>query len=245
MGRGTQSIHLVIAEAEDVAAAWLAHGLRDRGLRVELVTPTALCDGATLEQRMIGAATRLRIALADSRVLDGDRVAGVVNRMVHVPLSVLARSEPEDRIYVEAEWRALLCSLVGALPGPVIEPPYPHSLMGRWRSLPEWLVLAHRAGLPTSPWVWADGEVAPSVDTEVSGIRLLVIGDQVVSLDPKRTPKQVAAASQRLAILAGLSVLEVRLVDDGRLSFAFADQMPDLRDGGDRVLAAFERLFNG
>ena len=166
--------------------------------------------------------------------------------MVRVPIHALARSEPDDRTYVEAEWRALLCSLLSALPGRVLDAPHPHSLVGRWRSPPEWLVLAHNAGLPAARWEWNDGDDAPGpgVDLEGDGVRLLVIGDDVVPLEPASVvPAEIAAACRRLATLAGTSVLEVRLADIGSLTFVSANQLPDLREGGDHVVAAFARML--
>jgi len=244
VGRGAQPIHLILAETEDATAAWLAAGLVERGLRTASVTPSQLCGATTLEHRLIGAGATFRITLDDDRVLDSRAIASVVNRMVRVPLSVLAHSEPADRSYVEAEWRALLCSLLNAIPGRIIDPPHPHSLAGRWRSPPEWLILAHEAGLPTPRWQWTDADDAPTLDLErdADPVRVLVVGGEALSLSP--VPDEVVAACQRLAELAGVSVLEVRLVENGRLTFGFADQLPDVREGGDAALAMYARMLS-
>jgi hypothetical protein len=229
-----------------VAAAWLAGGLVERGLSVELLTPTQLCDAMTLDHRLVEGSASFHIALADGRVLDSGTVAGVVNRMVRVPLSALARSEPADRTYVEAEWRALLCSVLDSLPLRLIDPPHPHSLAGRRRSLPEWLVLAHQAGLQTPRWEWIEGADAPTLHPEPDGetVRLLVMGGDVIRLASNMpVPVATADACRRLAELASVSILEVRLAKDDRLAFQFADQLPDLRDGGDRVIAALVAML--
>jgi hypothetical protein len=241
VGRGAPSAFVVLAEAEDVAAAWLAGGLVKRGLPVELVTPTQLCDATTLDHRLAEGSATFRIALADGRVLDSGSLAGVVNRMVRVPLSALARSEPADRTYVEAEWRALLCSLLDSLPLRLIDPPHPHSLAGRHRSSPEWLVLADQAGLQTPRWEWTEGADAPALDPEPDGeaVRLLVMGGEVISLASYApVPVETADACRRLAELASVSILEVRLAKDDGLTFQFADRLPDLRDGGERIITA-------
>lgn len=232
-----------MAEADDAAALWLADGLKARGLATEVATPTQLCEATTLEHRISSGSAMFRIGLEDGRVLEGRELAGVVNRITRVPLSVLARSEPDDRGYVEAEWRALLCSLLGAVRGRVVDPPHPHWLWGRWRSPPEWLVLAHRAGLRTPQWVWNDDEPAPGTTLDEAGdvARILVVGDRALTLTP--APAGEAECCRRLAALAGASVLEVRLVGAGRPAFAFADQLPDLREGGDPAIAAFARLL--
>jgi hypothetical protein len=161
--------------------------------------------------------------------------------MVRVPLSVLARSETADRAYVEAEWRALLCSLLESLPVRVIDSPHPHSLAGRRHSSPEWLALAARAGLLTPRWEWTEGADAPAFDPEPDGeaVRLLVMAGDVIRLASNAPmPVATADACRRLAELAGASILEVGLATD-RLTFQFADQLPDLREGGDRLIAAF------
>jgi hypothetical protein len=246
VGRGAPSTFLVIAEAEDAAAAWLAGGLVERGLPVEFLTPTQLCDATTFDHRLVEGTASFRLALADGRVLDSGTFAAVVNRMVRVPLSALARSDPADRTYVEAEWRALLCSLLNSLPARLIDPPHPHSLAGRRRSPPEWLLLADQAGLRTPRWEWTDAADTPALDPEPEGesVRLLVIGDDVIRLaSSARVPVAAADACRRLSELASTSILEVRLTADDRLTFQFADQLPDLRDGGDRIVTAFVRML--
>jgi hypothetical protein len=240
--RDAQSIVLIVAEAEDAAALWLAEGLRARGLSIEVATPAQLCD-STIEHRVLGASATFRISMDDGRVLDGLEIACVLNRMHSVPLSILARTEPEDRGYVEAEWRALLCSLLHAVRGRVIEPPHPHWLSGRWRSPPEWLALAHRAGLRTPTWVWNDQEPAPTtnLDAEAEVARVLVVGDSALKVTP--TPDEAVEGCRKLAALAGASVMEVRFVGVERPTFAFADQIPDLRAAGDAAITAFARML--
>src|SRR5262249_6754430 len=151
----------ILAEAEDASAPSLAGGLDAHGLSIELATPAQLCAGA-IEHRLKDGAATFRIGLQDGGVLDALDVGGVVNRVLRIPLSVLRRSERADRSYVEAEWRALLCSVLRAVPGRVIDPPHPHSLSGRWRSPPEWLALARRAGFRTPEWLWSDHAPAPT-----------------------------------------------------------------------------------
>jgi hypothetical protein len=188
------------------------------------------------------ASATFRATLDDGRVIDSRDVVAVVNRMARVPLSVLARSEAEDRAYVEAEWRALLCSLLVAIPGPVIDSPHPYALAGQWRSPPEWLRLAHEAGLPTPAWRWSDEGAEPGFDLDADGepVRILMIGGEIVS--PRAVPDAIAAACRRLAGLVGVSVLGLQLIGP-RGVFAAAEPLPDLRDGGDAAIAAYSRLL--
>lgn len=234
--RGTQTAGVILAEPEDATATWLAAGLAEHRLLAVVITPLQLCEAA-LELRLNGRDSSFRITLEDGHVLDRTNIGFVFNRMTSVPLSMVARSVPDDRAYVEAEWRAVLCSLINAIPGRVFERPHPHSLLGRWRSPPEWLLLAHRAGLATPAWAWTDEAAVPTVDpASDKGARVLVIGSETLSLSP--LPHEAAAGCRRLAELAAISILEVTLVGDGRPTFAFANQLPDLRDGGDRAIAA-------
>jgi hypothetical protein len=241
---------LILAEPEDEAAAWLAAGLAASGLHTDLVTTEQLCDAAALEHRLGGTSATFRITLNDGRALDSRAIGAVVNRMARVPMSVLARSEAPDRTYVEAEWRALLCSLLVAIPGPVIDSPHPHALAGQWRSPPEWLRLAHEAGLRTPAWRWSGRNANPSVDLDANRepLRVLMVGGEAVS--PRALPDATAAVCRRLADLVGVSVLGLELVEargavasDGPPTFAAADQLPDLRDGGDAAVAAYARLL--
>jgi hypothetical protein len=251
--RPSGSPWIVLAESADPVGAWLRDGFVSRGLPAELVTAAELF-GAPLWRHEIptaGAPARLHIALADGRRLEGERIAGVVNRLSGVPSVVLDRGEPEDRIFADQEWKALVCSSLYGLAArgvPVIEPPDPYILSGRWRSPAAWVVLASRAGFAVPAWRWT-GLLPDAVDTpdSESSLRLLVVGNTVTEADGQGgaaapVSQAMLEACGRLAVEADRTLLAVTALDGEPPIFLSADPLPDPREWGDAIFDALTTL---
>lgn len=187
----------------------------------------------------------LEVRLADGRVLESRRIGGVLNRLIGIPDDYLSRAEEADRDYVEQEWRALLVSALLGLSRraiPVVEPPHPYALSGRWRSPVEWSLLAARAGLAVRPWEWRDGLPDPG-GPDRSSASVLVIGDRVLA--DGRLGAEIPAACRRLAALAGRATLQVELGTDeaGTAVFAGAGALPDFRSRGEAAVEALAAVL--
>jgi hypothetical protein len=239
---------LVLAHSGDAVAHWAALGLRDAGLApLELVTAEELCIGASWEHRVSSERASVGIELADGRVIAGDRLGGVLNRLTHVPAAYLSRVAASDRRYVTAEVAALLLSALEALPCRVVNRPHPLGLSGHWRWPAEWHNLATEAGLPVTPYALdSDRGVAPqawSNESPPETITLLVVGDAVIG---HPVEADLRAGCRRLARLAGTDLLGVELARTGACGvprFLGATPMPDLRGGGSTALAALVTLL--
>jgi hypothetical protein len=239
---------LVLAHAGDPIAHWTAHGLREAGLEpLELLTAEELCTGAIWEHRVGRDRASVRIELADGRVIAGERLSGVLNRLTHVPATYLSRVATSDRGYVLAEMAALLLSALQALPCPVVNRAHPLGLSGHWRWPAEWHSLAAEAGLPAARFVLDSNHGASQGALRgcqsVATTTQLVIGEAVVG---PPLAADLRAGCRRLARLAQTELLGVDLALSGAAGvpgFIGATPAPDLRGGGAAALAALARLL--
>lgn len=243
---GTATTRLILCEPQDVVASWIRDGLESQGLETVLVTSEQLCAAERWEHRVASSGTSFEVRLADGRVLDGRRIGGVLNRLVGIPLTYLARAEETEREYVEQEWRALLASALAGLSHhgvPVVEPPHPYAVSGRWRSPVEWSILAAHAGLPVQSWAWSDGLPAAQILTQPT-ISVLVVGRRVIAGGPIGRP--VRDSCRRLARLADRITLEVQFGTNeaGPITFAGVAGMPDPRSKGKAALEALAAVLS-
>ena len=235
----------VFCRADDLPALWAYRGLKQRGLApLEIFTPEALVYNRRLEHRLQGDRAVTHLELVDGRVLDGDRVRGVINRLDYLPVEQFRSASPEDQTYAAMEQQAIYLSWLSSLPGVMINPPGPRGLCGDVRSPAEWAWLATHAGLPVLPfhqdehrsgddypvegepgisaehWVVFDGEVYGDVDSSL--------------IDTLRN------AIRRLAIACGLRLfgLTFSRTRTGDLRFRSASVLPDLNLGGEALLDA-------
>lgn len=235
-------MYLILASATDLAALWAWQGLVARGLApVEMVTAESLVTAPYWEHRVgNGSRTALRITLPDGRFLDASAVRGALNRLTAVPAGFLQTSA--DRSYASQELYAFFLSWLHTLPRPLLNPPAPQGLCGRWRPSSEWVWLALQAGLPTAPFRQSSREDPPRLYGEKP---LLPPGSagRTVLVTAGRTsgapaPRDVLAGCIRLAKLAGTPLLGVDFAQGlaGSWTFAGANPWPDLRLGGELLL---------
>jgi hypothetical protein len=234
-------MYLVFASPTDAPALWAWQGLLARGLPADLVTADALVAAPYWEHRVgNGGRTALRITLPDGRFVDASAVRGALNRLTAVPAGFLAASA--DRSYANQELYAFFLSWLRALPGPLLNPPSPQGLCGRWRPSSEWVWLAARAGLPTAPFQQSSEDAPPSLYGEkplfppgAPGRTVLVTAGRTSGAP---APRNVLAGCLRLAAEARAPLLGVDFVAGpaGSWTFAGATPWPDLRLGGELLL---------
>jgi hypothetical protein len=174
------------------------------------------------------------VELRDGRSFRGDRLSGVLNRLVAVGPSQLPRAAPADREYASQELYAFFLSWLTAVPGRVLNQPSPQGLSGPWLERSEWLVLAARAGLPTAPYRHS-ARSARAYRPAAPQRTVVVVGRR--ALGPL-APREVVAGCGRLARLTRTAILGVDFrVEAGRTwVFAGATPLPELRRGGERLV---------
>ncbi|MBI4539869.1 MAG: hypothetical protein HY704_10220 [Gemmatimonadetes bacterium] len=161
---------LVICHPWDLPALWAYRGLTRRGLGpLELVSVEALLAATRWEHRLSANGAFFDVTLVDGRRFTSESVAGVLNRILVAAPPQLLSVVPSDRRYAEQEFLALVLSWLNAVRGPVLNPATPQGLSGRWRSEPEWRVVAAQAGLSVTPFRVSSAMPAHPGSSGVSG----------------------------------------------------------------------------
>jgi hypothetical protein len=238
-------VFLLLHDSGDPVAPWLAAGLRAHGLaRVETVSNHDLAAAVRWEHRLDGSGDASEVRLADGRVLSSRTLRGTLNRLNAIPGDCVAVGLPRDRAYALQELTALVASWLYSLPGPVLNRPRGLGLSGPWLHRSEWTRLAAVAGLPVEPYVETSddpgsGGAAPPFPVAATAF---VVADEVLAPD---VPEGIAAGCRRLAQLAHTGLLSVHLAHTDDWRFMAASAVPDLREGGDAVLALLAGALTG
>lgn len=227
---------LAFCDADDRSAAWLIAGLRRRGLTPLVpITPEALVTSRRLVHEVTDASVRTRFTLPDGGTIDTNEVAGAINRLGQLPLSLLARASASDGWYAGQEVQAVVLSLLAGLGARAVNRPVPPGLCGPEPPFAQWCVLAGRAGLTVPPLTL--GTDAPRNHLHLIARGTCVVFDQTTFGTP--VPPPVADACVRLAAMVGTRLLSVTLArGDEEWVFAGASPRGDVRSGGDALLDA-------
>jgi hypothetical protein len=203
---------LVLCSAQDVSGLWAFQGLQLCDLRpIELVTAEMLPYSLRWEHTLGASDPSISITLVDDRVIKNGAVRAVLNRLTHVHLQHLAGAQDYD--YVMQEYTAFFMTWLFALPQPVINRADAQGLCGAWRHISEWVWLAGRAGLPTTPYRQTSTD---QIDEAVEMRRLhpvgtptvgaIVVGDRVFG---PSFPPEIREACFRLTQLSKTALLGI------------------------------------
>jgi hypothetical protein len=231
-------VYCVFCRADDLPALWAYRGLKRRGLDpLEIFTPEALVYNRRLEHRLQASETITRIELADGRVLESAKLRGVLNRLSYLPVDHFRAALADDRPYAGLEQQAIFLSWMHALPGVVINRPWPRSLCGEFRSPAEWVWLAVKAGLPVLPYHQSDGQ-ALDYPLKNATYRMVAFDGQIYNVFYPWVDESLRNSIHLLAGLSGLRLmgLDFLLNPAGEPQFVNATSLPDLQLGGDVLL---------
>jgi hypothetical protein len=237
---------LILCEEADVAAAWAAGGLRQRGVETDIVTGADLAVAGRLEHRVGRSGATFELELAGGRRLCGRTVKGLLNRLSFVPAACLRRIGGPDRDYAVQEIYALYLSWLHSLPGPLLNPPAPQGLCGNWRHLSSWTALAVQAGVPVMPYRQSSKDDPTALWPGVAGpapATVFVVGERIVA--HPAVPRRWDEACRKLAGSAGVKLLGIDFAPgaDGQWRFVGASVMPDLMRGGEQVAEALAAVL--
>lgn len=243
-------MRLVLCSANDISAHWAFNGLKRRGVdALEMVYSETLPFSLSWEHRLRGDGASIRITLSDGRLIDGDSIKAVINRLIAIPPMELTHSP--DAEYATQEFSALFLSWLYALPGQVLNRATPQGLCGQWRHLSEWVWLATRAGLPVPPYKQSNRDQINEAITErrlfpygTPTRTLIVINGTVCGSE---VPAAIREGCAKLWEFAETAILGLEFAQpqgaDGKWLFAGATPMPDLRYGGEQLLDQLARLL--
>lgn len=222
---------------------WAVTGLRRLGLQpFEIILPEELLIGARIAHRIGEDGADVHVELHDGRKFNAENIAGVLNRLLEMPVTCLRELGERDREYVAEEQRALYVSWLSSLPCPVLNRPSPAGLCGEWRDACEWQLLASAAGLDSLP-ISCSSRDADRAESLTNPVTLLVVGSQVVGVAPVEvTTGSLALAQRSRTALLGLTF--ERNVED-RWRFITATPHPDLLIGGRTGLEALAVALGG
>lgn len=193
-----------------------------------------------------------------SVVVGGERIAqsqlrGVVTRLPAVTASELPMIAAQDRTYAATEMTAFLSYWLSSLTCPVLNRPGPAGLCAPgWRT-EQWVLTAHRLGIPVravhrdvgvfsagaetrditgEPSAAADLREADDTGAVGEAVRVTVVGEQCLGADDESMRRHARA----LAAAADVAMLSVLFEDTGS-SVRFVDAHP-WADGHDLQVAA-------
>ncbi len=240
---------LVLCPPDDVPALWAASRLGARGIYpLAVLTPELLHYSFGWEHRLHReGGTSIAFTLADGQRIEGRAIRGVLNRIAALPVTLVERIVPADRLYTLQEWTALHISWLSSLRAPVLNLPVMAGLCGAWRHESEWAWLAGQAGLEApayrqgvGPGDRASAQTAAASESRIVRTVIVVDGQTVDA----QLPDALADGCARLAGLARTRILGVDL--DARTgAFIGASPRPDLRLGGDAVVDALAHALKG
>ena len=246
-------VWLVLAPEADEAARWAAERLPGAGLDPLCLVTDADLAGAVWEHRLDDDGVATRLTLADGRLLASSEVEGTLNRLIQAPAGLMMALLPADRDYAFQEFSALFLSWLASLPGPVLNPPGTRGLGGAWRSPTEWAVLAAEAGVPFAPVTFDSTDEGPDADAwrawpPYAPIEedVIVVGEAVFAREP--LDEAALAAYRCLTRRAGTPILGIAsagAAGGGPRAAAAMTPLPDLRAGGDELIAALAAALRG
>jgi hypothetical protein len=237
---------LILCEETDMAAAWAAGRLRQRGVATDVVTGADLAAAGRLQHKVGRSGATIELDLTGGRRLRGATVKGLLNRLTFIPTACLRRIGGPDRDYAIQEIYALYLSWLHSLGGPLLNAAAPQGLCGNWRHPSSWIALAIAAGVPAMPYrqssrddpnpLW-QGLAAPAPAT------VFVVGERIVP--HPSVPRGLDEACRRLSRAAGVELLGIDFAPgpDGHWRCTGASVMPDLMRGGEAVADALAQAF--
>lgn len=227
---------LVLCEPEDTCGLWLAAEFARRGCKVDLVMPDELAVSSRLSLVISKERDRATIHLADGRIIDGDSLAGVINRMERFPRPLLSSASDRDVIYASEEIRAATVAWFAALNCPVLNAPTPYSALGVSASDVFWRHRAEVLGIRAASITLGVEHV---VDQQAD-LSVVVIGETVLAVRDKPVPTSILKASVDLVHATGYNLLGLEFSASAPEEWEFlrTHMMPNLMEFGPKVIDA-------
>jgi hypothetical protein len=231
-----QLLIVVLCEAEDTCGLWLAIEIAQRGFKVDVIMPDELVVGSRFSLNITKDYNVASIQLADGRVIEGENLAGVINRMERFPRPALGAASDEEVIYAAEEVRAATVAWFAALDCPVLNIPTPYSPMGLSAYESTWRHHADRLGVRTA-------SLTMSVDQDTiqqTDLTIVVIGETVLAAEDNPVPVSVLETCLNLTHATGFKLLGIEFCRSlsGDWELLRVDMKPNLMDFGPQVIDA-------
>lgn len=235
---------VILCHADDAPALWLHGALRELGLNaLELVAVEQLVYSRRIVHRLDNQGDRGEIHLADGRVLRGESIRGLINRVRYLPTEHFARADPLDRAYATQELNAFMLAWLDSIAGRVINPPLAFALDGGTFQSIAVIHHAAAAGLPTKTWRGGTNVMQADAEPQLPATHAPIVFDGRVF--GRILPRNLRDGCVRLAALLGVPLLQIMLHHSAALDWRFvaATGIADFRGGGRRLAAAISRAL--
>jgi len=236
---GASKRFLILCPDYDEAALWVYEEL-SKTVDCELIRSSDL-DLARRWEHRLGDRDTVEIELEDGTVICGSAYRGVLNRTAAIPACLAPYAVEPDRDYAMGEAAAFAMSWLACLPN-VLNRPTPLGMSGAWRHMSDWAMLAGAAGFNVPDYRqdqddWSDKGQRALVPEQSRRVSLVSFGSRIYGAP---LPANVEQACLRLHQLAEVDFLGVELAyqdASDKLIFSYATPWPDLRIGGNDLIA--------
>ncbi len=225
---------LILSEPGDPTAEWVKVGLAQRHLNSHVVTTRDLITATNWVHTVSNESVGTIFNTQGGQRLCSEGFGHALSLISYVPPRLAHAFAAPDREYVSQEWIAFIASALAAVPN-WVNPIGPGGLAGRYRSRPEWTLLACEAGL-----LCGIGDLPTVTPTMNWNREVLVLDNRVFS---EGVPKVISRRVCELFLLAEIRLGGVRFCVDGRRwRFVDATAAPQLMPGGAPLLDALANL---
>ena len=227
---------VVLCEPEDTCGLWLAAEIARRGCEVDVVMPDELVVGSRFSLKITKDYDVVSVQLTDGRVVDGESLTGVINRMERFPRPALDAASDQEVIYAAEEARAATVAWFAALECPVLNAPTPYSPAGLSAYESTWRHHAGRLGVRAA-------SLTMSVDQDTiqpADLTVVVIGETVLTSEDYSVPVSALETCLNLSHVTGFKLLGIEFCRSlsGNWELLRVDMKPNLMDFGPQVIDA-------
>jgi hypothetical protein len=221
---------LILSEPGDPTADWVKVGLAQRRHESCVVTTRDLTTATNWVHSVRTESVGTIFSTEGGLRLCADRFGHALSLISYLPPRPAEAFAAPDREYASQEWIAFIVSALAAVPN-WVNPIGPGGLAGRYRSGPEWTLLAHEVGL-----LCETGDIARRARTRERNREVLVLGGHVFS---QGVPSVIKRRVCELFSLADIRLGGARFCVDGRRwRFLDATGTPECMAGGALLLDA-------
>jgi hypothetical protein len=234
---------LILLNAGDKSALWLDQQLLLNGIKSFAVTPDEILTNKSFVLSLVDGQYMSRLELRNGLVIENDRVDAIINRITYLPSLFQKIFTPSDADYVSQEWHSIYLSWLHGLRKKILfNKASATGLSGEQYNLPEWMMLASKAGFYSFPYKrdhTTAGNFEIQNDPSARCVSLTCFEQQCLAHEyfSERIPGSIKEAALQLQQLSGIEMIGIQmlLTKDGWW-FKEATPSPDLIATGSRII---------